>query len=74
MVDISAMGCDSDLEFCEWLVKEIGVAAVPGSSFFHEPVKNMIRFHFAKKEETLRKAGERLLTMKSKEMKWSKPN
>lgn len=66
MVDISGMGCDSDVEYCEWLVKEVGVAAVPGSSFFHEPVKNMIRFHFAKKEETLRKAGERLLELKSK--------
>ena len=66
MVDISGMGCDSDVEYCEWLVKEIGVAAVPGSSFFKEPVKNMIRFHFAKKEETLKKAGERLLELKGK--------
>jgi aminotransferase len=66
MVDISGMGCESDVEFCEWLVREIGVAAVPGSSFFNEPVKNMIRFHFAKKEETLKKAGERLLELKSK--------
>ena len=72
MVDISGMGCDSDVEYCEWLVREIGVAAVPGSSFFKEPVKNMIRFHFAKKEETLKKAGERLLDLKSKHMKKSK--
>ena len=74
MVDISGMGCDSDVEYCEWLVKEIGVAAVPGSSFFHEPVKNMIRFHFAKKEETLKKAGERLLNIKSKDVSIVKPD
>ena len=73
MVDISGMGCDSDVEYCEWLVKEIGVAAVPGSSFFHEPVKNMIRFHFAKREETLKKAGERLLNIKSKDVNIAKP-
>jgi aminotransferase len=74
MVDISGMGCDSDVEYCEWLVKEIGVAAVPGSSFFREPVKNMIRFHFAKKEETLKKAGERLLNIKSKDVSIAKPD
>jgi len=49
------IGCDSAVKYCEWLVREIGVATVPGSSFFHEPMKNMIRFHFAKKEETLKK-------------------
>jgi aminotransferase len=74
MVDISGMGCDSDVEYCEWLVKEIGVAVVPGSSFFREPVKNMIRFHFAKKEETLKKAGERLLNIKSKDVSIAKPD
>ncbi len=63
MVDISRFGYGSDLAFCEWLVKEIGVAAVPGSSFFAEPVNSMIRFHFAKKEETLHAAGERLLRL-----------
>jgi aminotransferase len=36
---------------------------VPGSSFFREPVKHLIRFHFAKREETLRAAGERLLRL-----------
>jgi aspartate/methionine/tyrosine aminotransferase len=74
MVDISGMGCDSDVEYCEWLVKEIGVAAVPGSSFFREPLKNMIRFHFAKREETLKKAGERLLNIKSKDVSIAKPD
>ena len=64
MVDISGMGHGDDVKFCEWMVKEIGVAAVPGSSFFKKSVKDMIRFHFAKKEETLRSAGERLLGLK----------
>ena len=43
----------TDLEFCEWMVKEIGVAAVPGSSFFKEPVNNLIRLHFAREKKTL---------------------
>ena len=60
MVDITDMGWKCDKEYCEWLVKEIGVAAVPGSSFFSTQVTNLIRFHFAKKEETLIAAGERL--------------
>ena len=42
---------------------QVGVAAVPGSSFFHEPVRNLIRFHFAKRSETLTAAGERLLQL-----------
>jgi aspartate/methionine/tyrosine aminotransferase len=60
MVDISKFQQSSDMEFCQWLVKEAGVAAVPGSSFFHEDVQNYIRFHFAKKDETLIEAGKRL--------------
>lgn len=64
MVDISKFGYDDDYEFCKWLAKEIGVAAVPGSSFFREKVNNYIRFHFAKKEETLREALKRLQKLK----------
>jgi L-glutamine---4-(methylsulfanyl)-2-oxobutanoate aminotransferase len=64
MVDISRFGRDSDMEFCKWLVREAGVAAVPGSSFFHEDVQNFIRFHFAKKDETLMEAGKRLRRLK----------
>jgi aspartate/methionine/tyrosine aminotransferase len=60
LVDVSKYPHDSDTEFCEWIAREVGVAAVPGSSFFREPVKGLIRFHFAKKEETLREAGRRL--------------
>ena len=50
----------SDLEFCEWMVRNIKVAAVPGSSFFRENVNNLIRLHFARSEETLNEALKRL--------------
>lgn len=53
MVDISEFGYDSDLDFCVDLIKNVGVAAVPGSSFFKEEENCYIRFHFAKKDETL---------------------
>jgi aminotransferase len=66
MVDISAFGWKSDVAFCEWMAREAGVAAVPGSSFFHEPVNNLIRLHFAKRSETLAAAGERLLRLRGK--------
>lgn len=60
LVDIGPLGFPNDTAASEWLIREIGVAGVPGSSFFREPVNNLIRFHFAKREETLRAAGERL--------------
>ena len=63
MVDISEFGWKNDVTFCEWLAREVGVAAVPGSSFFHEPVNHLIRFHFAKRLQTLSAAGERLLKL-----------
>ena len=65
LVDVSEFGVTNDTEFCLWLAREIGVAAVPGSSFFREPVNHLIRFHFAKREETLRAAGERLLRLRT---------
>ena len=64
LVDISDFGWDDDTAFAEWLIREIGVAGVPGSSFFREPVRNLIRFHFAKRKETLMAAGERLLQLR----------
>jgi len=64
LVDISDFGHKDDLAFCHWLAKEVGVAGVPGSSFFHEPVNHLIRFHFAKREETLIESGQRLLRLK----------
>jgi len=66
LVDIGEFGVKDDLAFCEWLAREVGVAAVPGSSFFHEPVCHLIRFHFAKQIETLQVAGERLLTLRDR--------
>lgn len=60
LVDIGSFGYDSDVQFCEDLARKVGVGAVPGSSFFKEKVNNYIRFHFAKKEETLTAALERL--------------
>ncbi len=66
MVDISEFGCESDLKFCEWLAEKIGVGAVPGSSFFRENVNKLIRFHYAKKDETLYSAIDRLSDIKKK--------
>ena len=60
MVDIEEFGISSDHEFAKKLIKEVGVAAVPGSSFFKEPVNQYIRFHFAKKPETLELALDKL--------------
>ncbi|MGB8170106.1 MAG: aminotransferase class I/II-fold pyridoxal phosphate-dependent enzyme [Chthoniobacteraceae bacterium] len=60
MLDVSSLGFANDMEAAEWFTREIGVAGVPGSSFFREPVHDFVRFHFAKREETLRAAGERL--------------
>ncbi len=60
MVDISEFNFENDLEFCEWMIKEVGVAAVPGSSFFKDDINHLIRFHYAKRKETLKKALKRL--------------
>lgn len=66
MLDISAFGYDSDLQFCGDLAAKVGVGAVPGSSFFREPVNHLIRFHFAKKDDTLNEALNRLETLREK--------
>lgn len=66
MVDIREFGYDSDLDFCVDLIKNVGVAAVPGSSFFKEEENRYIRFHFAKKDETLLAALNRLKDMRAK--------
>jgi aminotransferase len=66
LVDIADFGWTDDLAFCEWMVREVGVAAVPGSCFFHEPVNHLMRLHFAKRDETLRAAGERLALLREK--------
>lgn len=66
LLDISEFGYDSDLKFCDDLARLVGVGAVPGSSFFREPVKQFIRFHFAKRDETLLEALNRLESLRRK--------
>jgi aminotransferase len=66
MLDISEFKYDSDIEFCEKLARDVGVGAVPGSSFFKEDVNHLIRLHFAKKNETLYEALNRLEHFKVK--------
>lgn len=59
-------GCTSDLEFAELLCEKVGVGTVPGSSFFQEPVNDYVRIHFAKKDETLNDALNRLNDIRNK--------
>ena len=66
MLDISEFGYEDDLRFCEDLARLVGVGAVPGSSFFKEPENRYIRFHFAKKDETLNEALTRLNDIRKK--------
>ena len=66
LLDISEFGYESDVTFCETLAREVGVGAVPGSSFFREPVNHLIRLHFAKKDETLLEALNRLESLRKK--------
>ena len=66
MLDVSEYGYESDLDFCEKLAQYVGVGAVPGSSFFREPENRYIRLHFAKKNETLNEALERLSAIRTK--------
>ena len=62
-LDLPQFAGYTDLEFCEWMIRNIGVAAVPGSSFFREEVNNLIRLHFAREEKTLDEALVRLAKM-----------
>ena len=66
LMDVSEYGVKDDVAFCEWMAEHVGVAAVPGSSFFREEVHHLIRFHFAKKDETLLEALNRLASLKEK--------
>ena len=75
LVDVSEFGVKDDVKFCEWLAQYVGVAAVPGSSFFREDVHNLIRFHFAKQDDTLngainRLAGLRKAVAEAEEVEW----
>ena len=66
LLDVSEYGVKDDLRFCEWLAEHVGVGAVPGSCFFREDVRHLIRFHFAKKDETLMAALDRLSELDDK--------
>lgn len=66
LLDVSEFGVTNDLKFCEWMAANVGVAGVPGSSFFREDVNHLVRFHFAKSDETLTEAIRRLSTMREK--------
>jgi aminotransferase len=66
MADISDFGFANDLDFTHHLIQNIGVAVVPGSSFYHDNSlgSQQVRFCFCKKDETLNAAAERLLKLK----------
>lgn len=66
LVNTDEFKVTNDIKFCEWLAREVGVGAVPGSSFFREDVNNYIRFHFAKNDDTLIEALNRLESLKKK--------
>ena len=63
-LDLPQFAGFTDLEFCEWMIKNVGVAAVPGSSFFKEGVNHLIRLHFARTKETIDEAINRLAKLK----------
>ena len=68
MTDISDFGYANDVEFTRFLIREIGVAVVPGSSFYHDKSlgSQKVRFCFCKKDETLQAAAERLEKLKAR--------
>jgi len=66
LLDVSEFGVKDDVAFCEWMAEHVGVAAVPGSSFFREDVHHLVRFHFAKKDDTLQEAIRRLALLREK--------
>jgi aminotransferase len=65
MIDVSEFGWESDTAFAHWMAQEIGVAPVPGSSFFPYPEHRYVRVHFARRMQTLHQAGERLQRLRS---------
>jgi aspartate/methionine/tyrosine aminotransferase len=66
MTEISELGWDDDVAFARHLVEEIGVAVVPGSSFYEDPARGrrQVRFAFCKRDETLDEAERRLARLK----------
>lgn len=75
LLDVSEFGVKDDMAFCEWMIENVGVAGVPGSSFFKENVNHLVRLHFAKKDSTLNEAIARLGSLRLKalsatDVKW----
>jgi len=66
LCDVSHLGVTDDRDFCLWMVRELGVAAVPGSSFFRESRRPMARFHFSRQIPSLIEAGQRLARLREK--------
>ena len=66
LLDVSEFGVQDDYAFAAWMAEKVGVAAVPGSSFFREPVHHLVRFHFAKEDVTLNEALSRLESLSRK--------
>ena len=66
MTDVSAFGLPDDVSFTRHLIQEIGVAAVPGSSFYSDPAlgRQQVRFCFSKTDTTLNEAARRLQRLK----------
>ena len=69
MTNIRDFGFSNDVDFTQYLIEEIGVAAVPGSSFYRDPRdgEQQLRFCFCKKDETLQEAGRRLQKLKERQ-------
>ncbi len=65
MLDVTPLGFTSDVECAHWMAREIGVAPVPGSSFFPYPENRYVRLNFAKSAPVLRAAGERLIKLRA---------
>ncbi len=65
LADHTSFGFKDDVSFCQHLVKEVGVAAIPPSSFYHDPTdgKDLVRFAFCKEEQTLHDALDRLASL-----------
>lgn len=66
LLDVTEFGVRDDVQFCEWLAEKAGIGAVPGSVFFKQDVRNYVRLHFAKKDETLYAALDRLADLRRK--------
>ena len=65
--DFTGLSDQSDVDFAKWMAREVGVAPVPGSSFYHKPElgRRYVRFAFCKRLETLERAAERLASLRA---------